>query len=179
MLAYAYVFVCFIKTKKVEDDASVIIAFTADYRTRLDPPISMNYFGNCVMSHAAVEKAREVKEENGIAFVAEKVSDMIKEIGNGVLEGREDTLMKFMRMKAKYTEAQGFGIAGSTQFDMYGSDFGWGRPKKVEIVSIDRSGAIGLTRSGEESGGVEIGVVLGKQEMENFASIFLDGLKYL
>ncbi|KAJ0099208.1 hypothetical protein Patl1_21749 [Pistacia atlantica] len=146
---------------------------------RLDPPIVINYFGNCVMSHAVVAKAREVKEENGVAFVAEKVSDMIKEMENGVLEGTEDTLTKFVRMTDEYPGAQGVGVAGSTQFDMYGSDFGWGRPEKVEIVSIDRTGAIGLTRSGDGSGGVVIGVVLEKQEMEDFASIFGDGLKNL
>ncbi|XP_031288199.1 malonyl-CoA:anthocyanidin 5-O-glucoside-6''-O-malonyltransferase-like [Pistacia vera] len=179
VLTYAYVFVCFMKTKRVKDDTSVIIAFTADYRTRLDPPIVTNYFGNCVMSHALVAKAREVKEENGVAFVAEKVSDMIKEMENGVLEGSEDTLTKFVRMRDEYPGAQGVGVAGSTQFDMYGSDFGWGRPEKVEIVSIDRTGAIGLTRSGDGSGGVVIGLVLEKQEMEDFASIFGDGLKNL
>ncbi|KAI9082922.1 hypothetical protein K1719_035065 [Acacia pycnantha] len=37
-----------------------------------------------------------------------------------------------------------FSAAGSPRFEVYNSDFGWGRPKKVEIVPIDNTGAFSL-----------------------------------
>lgn len=47
----------------------------------------------------------------------------------------------------------------------------------MEIVSIDRTGAVSFAESKDGGGGVEIGVVLEKQEMEVFASLFTNGLK--
>ncbi|XP_044506840.1 phenolic glucoside malonyltransferase 1-like [Mangifera indica] len=178
VLTLAYVFVCMVKARRGDDNRRVIFAFTADLRTRLHPPVPLNYVGNCVMLEFCSAAAKDLAEENGVCFVAEKLSEMIKVLERGELETTEDRLSKLLNlMKAVIEGVQGLGVAGSTQFEVYGSDFRWGRPKKVEIVSIDKSGAIALTNSRDKSGGVEIGVVLKKQEMEDFASLFVDGLK--
>ncbi|WRX20982.1 hypothetical protein QQP08_013469 [Theobroma cacao] len=52
-------------------------------------------------------------------------------------------------------------------------------PRKVEIVSIDRGGAISLAKSKDGSAVIEIGFALNKHEMKTFASLFLDGLRDL
>ncbi|KAK0601674.1 hypothetical protein LWI29_026321 [Acer saccharum] len=39
-----------VKARGGDRDREVIIGVTADYRTRLDPPITSNYFGNCVVT---------------------------------------------------------------------------------------------------------------------------------
>ncbi|XP_031268487.1 phenolic glucoside malonyltransferase 1-like [Pistacia vera] len=167
-----------VKSRREEDNRSVIFAFTADYRTRSDPPVPLNYVGNCVMPHLCTATARDLTEENGVAFVAEKLSHVVKALERGELEGRKDTLSRMLiALKSMSEGVQALSVAGSTQFDVYGSDFGWGRPKKVEIVSIDRSGAIALAKSRDRSGGVEIGVALKKQEMEVFSALFVAGLK--
>ncbi|KAF7813164.1 phenolic glucoside malonyltransferase 1-like [Senna tora] len=69
-----------------------------------------------------------------------------------------------------------FSVAGSPRFDVYGNDFGWGKPKKVDVVSIDKSGAFSLAESKKEKGGVEIGIVLEPPVMEAFASLFVKGI---
>ncbi|XP_044467777.1 malonyl-CoA:anthocyanidin 5-O-glucoside-6''-O-malonyltransferase-like [Mangifera indica] len=177
VLTLAYAFVCMVKARGGEDNRGVIFGFPADYRTRLDPPVPLNYVGNCVMPHYCTATARDLEGENGFAFAAEKLSDQIKSLESGELKGTKDTLSTMLVwMKALSGEVQGIGVAGSTQFDIYGSDFRWGRPRKVEIVSIDRSGAIALNKSRDKTGGVEIGVALKKQEMDIFASLFVKGL---
>ncbi|XP_044468138.1 phenolic glucoside malonyltransferase 1-like [Mangifera indica] len=177
VLTCAYVFVCLVKAKGGEDNRGTMLGFAADYRSRLEPPVPANYVGNCVMSHAMVATKGDYTKEDGVAFVAEKLSDMIRGIERGELEGTKETLENYIEMMKSVPGGIMLGLAGSIQFDVYGSDFGWGRPKKVEIVSIDRGGAIGLAKSRDESGGVEVGLVLEKQEMEAFASLFVDGLK--
>ncbi|XP_044468137.1 phenolic glucoside malonyltransferase 1-like [Mangifera indica] len=178
VLTLAYAFVCFVKARRGDDDREIIYGFTADYRTRLDPPVPLNYVGNCVMPHYFYATARDFTDENGVAFAAEKLSDVIKALERGELEGRKDTLSRLMPLiKALSEGVQGLSVAGSTQFDVYGSDFRWGRPRKVEIVSIDRSGALALAKSRDKTGVVEIGVALKKKEMDVFASLFVDGLK--
>ncbi|KAL0428992.1 UNVERIFIED_CONTAM: Malonyl-coenzyme:anthocyanin 5-O-glucoside-6'''-O-malonyltransferase [Sesamum radiatum] len=66
---------------------------------------------------------------------------------------------------------------GSPKFDLYDTDFGWGRPAKYESVSIDRDGSVSLCKSREFEGGLEIGVSLPRKKMEAFVAIFVDGLK--
>ena len=68
------------------------------------------------------------------------------------------------------------GVAGSPRFEVYGSDFGWGRPKKVEMVSIEKTAVFGLSDS-RNGDGIEIGFVSKKKTMETFASLFVNGLQ--
>lgn len=176
VVIYAYVLVCIVKTKAGERDKCVHFFFPADYRKRFDPPLPANYFGNCVFVHKAMTKASSVMEEIGIGIVAEKISDIIKGIDEKELyEGGEKRLTKSWDMEQG---AQVIGVAGSIRFEVYGVDFGWGRPKKVEIVSTDRTGAIALAES-REGNGVEIGVVLSPHEFDVFASLFVSGLQNL
>ncbi|XP_031268483.1 malonyl-CoA:anthocyanidin 5-O-glucoside-6''-O-malonyltransferase-like [Pistacia vera] len=181
VLTYAYVIVCITRAKGEEEgknpNSKVIFGFTADYRTRLEPPIPVNYFGNCVGPHGGIVEANDIIKGDGVSVVAEKLSESMKELKKGsVLEETGKNLaymIPFMKQGGK-----GIGIAGSPGFEIYGSDFGWGRPKKVEVVSIDKNGSICLAESRDGSGGVEVGVVLEKKEMEVFASLFVDGLRH-
>ncbi|KAH9782703.1 UDP-glycosyltransferase 74F2 [Citrus sinensis] len=178
VLTLAYVFVCMFKAKtgEAQGNRNALVGFTADYRTRLDPPVPDNYFGNCNGIHGAVTEASEVKQENGVAFAAEMISDLIKGIDANVADEGSDVKIAKIVEHAKQGAFM-LSVAGSTRFDVYGSDFGWGRPRKVEIVSIDRTGAVSFAESKDGGGGVEVGVVLEEQEMEVFASLFTNGLK--
>ncbi|CAN8267681.1 unnamed protein product [Cochlearia groenlandica] len=57
-------------------------------------------------------------------------------------------------------------VTGSNQFGMYGSDFGWGRPVKAEVISLYRNDEFSMSPRRDEIGGVEIGISLKKHEME-------------
>ena len=82
--------------------------------------------------------------ENGFAFAAEKVSNMVKGLTEkGIFEGAKDKLTRiFDVLKEPTGSLQIITVAGSPRFDAYESDFGWGRPWKVEVVSIDKNEAI-------------------------------------
>ncbi|XP_020234927.1 phenolic glucoside malonyltransferase 1 [Cajanus cajan] len=67
-------------------------------------------------------------------------------------------------------------IAGSNRFGVYETDFGWGKPAKVEIASVDRAMTIGLAESKDAKGGVEVGLVLNKDVMDLFRTLFHEGL---
>ncbi|KAH9678462.1 Malonyl-CoA:anthocyanidin 5-O-glucoside-6''-O-malonyltransferase [Citrus sinensis] len=178
VLTCAHAYVCQIKAKRVEANTTVEFAVGGDCRGRLDPPVPTNYFGNCIGSVIAEAKASDMIRDDGVAVVAEKLSEMIKVLkGNGV-QGSEDKMVETIAMLKEKGHVM-LTAAGSNRFDDYGSDFGWGRPKKVEIVSVDRTGAISLAESKDGGGGVEIGVVLKKQQMEVFASLFVNGLEDL
>ncbi|KAJ0098604.1 hypothetical protein Patl1_21764 [Pistacia atlantica] len=170
VVTYVYLLICLVKTRGEEGDRKVNFLFPVDYRNRMDPRLPANYFGNCVFPGQAIIKASDFMEENGVVIITEKISNMIRDIEEkGVYEGAEKNLENLMTVEAG---AQTLSIAGSIRFNVYGVDFGWGRPKKVEIVSVDRTGAIALAESGDGNG-IEIGVVLNENEMETFKSLFV------
>ena len=114
--------------------------------------------------------------ENGFASAVELLSNLIKEMEvNGILAGAEQSFSKTLEA-IKETGKQLISVAGSPRFGVYETDFGWGKPSKVEIVSTDRGGAIALADSRDGNGGIEIGLALNKHEMQIFASLFSDGL---
>lgn len=178
VLSLSYAYVCMVKANGEEASTNVVFGFPANCRTRLDPPVPVNYFGNCVESLAMAAKASDFMTENGIAFVAEKLSDLIKGLEGDDIKGSKRKIVKLIRT---YTQqpALVLSVARSTHFGLYESDFGWGRPKKVEIVSVDKTGAIAMSDCRDRDGGgvVQVGAVLDKLKMELFASLFVDGLK--
>ncbi|KAK9187898.1 hypothetical protein WN944_019297 [Citrus x changshan-huyou] len=175
VLTCAYVYVCLVKAMGVEGDATVMLRVRANCRSRLDPPLSVNYFGNCVSGHGTPAKASDVVDpENGIAFVADKLSDLVKGLKREVIEGSEEKILfvlKYVKEGGGQASGRLLAVAGSNRFDVYESDFGWG----TEII-LDRVGSIYLVESRNGGGAVEVGVVLEKPQMEAFSSLFVNGL---
>ncbi|CAK8540738.1 unnamed protein product [Lathyrus sativus] len=169
VLTCAYSLVCIAKAiHEVEKEKEKFgFVFTVDCRARLEPPIPNNYFGNCVWGIFIDTQPLDFIKEDGDFLVAKSMHEKIKMINqNG-----------FDKFSPRPNEGiQVIGSAGSNRFGVYEIDFGWGRPEKVEIVSIDRNITIGLAESKDGNGGVEVGVVLKKDVMNIFSNLFLEGL---
>ncbi|KAM6572997.1 hypothetical protein CsatA_017077 [Cannabis sativa] len=177
VLTYAYVFYCIIKaTEGDESKRKVILGFVADYRNRLTPPVPENYFGNCVRSKFSDDMREQMhgSEEDSLTSVVAKTSGLVKELGKEKDFKKEEELL--LKMTSKQSEISYFvGVAGSPKFGFYGIDFGWGRPKKVSVVSLS-NGSISMAECRDGNGGVEVGLVLEKYEMDVFGSVFVAGL---
>ncbi|CAJ2669108.1 unnamed protein product [Trifolium pratense] len=177
VLTCAYVSVSVAKAiqqSEIDKKQTLCFGFPVDYRARLDPPIHENYFGNCVCSHLVDTEPEDFTKEDGFVIVAKKIYGKINKMDKGVPEGTKTLMFRYMAMIAK--GVKGMGVAGSTRFGVYEIDFGFGRPEKVEITSIDRGLTIGLTESKDLKGGVEVGLVLDKNVMDLFHTIFHEGL---
>jgi len=178
VLACAYSLVCLAKAiHKVQNYKEKFgFVFAVDCRTRLKPPISNNYFGNCIWGHFIDTQPLDFIKEDGLFLVAKSIYEKIKMINeNGFLEEAIDNVYN----KHTCLTREGFeifGVAGSNRFGVYDIDLGWGKPTKVEIVSIDRGLAIGLAESKDGSDGVEVGLVLNKDVMNFFSTLFHEGL---
>ncbi|XP_004499461.1 phenolic glucoside malonyltransferase 1-like [Cicer arietinum] len=177
VLTCAYSLICIAKAihgvEKEKEKFS--FAFTVDCRTRLEPSIPNNYFGNCVWGRMVESQPLDFIKEDGLVLVAKSIYDTIKMINEkGVLEGANDVFSKYASLASEKVEM--ISVAGSNRFGVYGIDFGWGKASKVEIISIDRGLTIGLAESKDGSGGIEIGLVLKKNVMDLFSTLFHEGL---
>lgn len=174
-LICGYAWVCIEKAIIDINKERAIFAFGVDSRSRLKPTLPCTYFGNCVTGCIVVAEREELVGENGVSFAVETISEAIRGLDDGVLKGAETWVSSINSPRSERITS----VAGSQRFEVYNTDFGWGRPWKVEISSIDRSGAISLSESKNGNGGFEIGLVLKMQEMKSFACLFAKGLEAL
>ncbi|KAI4352460.1 hypothetical protein L6164_006710 [Bauhinia variegata] len=179
VVTFAYVSVCIVKARErtQNNNSKLVLGFTADCRSRLEPPIPDNYFGNCVSVHVVDVPLEEFTMENGLIIVSRKIYSKVKMLDKAVPEEMGSVIPLWVSIFSG--EFDGIGVAGSTRFGVYRTDFGWGRPIKVEITSIDRGVSMALAESRDGNGGVEIGMVQNKNAMNVFATVFREGLESL
>ncbi|KAK9055832.1 hypothetical protein SSX86_026917 [Deinandra increscens subsp. villosa] len=142
----------------------------ADWRDRFG--VSQMYFGNCVgPSCRATTKTTLITEsKEGFLRAVELVSMAIREGVNGknqdhVFKDAETWLEKMSR------QVPTVGVAGTPKSNIYDVDFGWGKPEKYEIISLDFSDLISVNAGKESVGDLEIGLCLPAEQMDAFINI--------
>ncbi|CAI9784433.1 unnamed protein product [Fraxinus pennsylvanica] len=182
VVTIAYVWTCLVKSghgngEKVDPDESEYFSFAVDCRARMNPPVPANYFGNCIGGAIVIKKHQELIEKDGFFNAAESIAEMIRiKVNNKdeMMKGAENWLREFGDLVGKRL----LSVAGSPKFDLYDADYGWGRPKKLEAVSIDGEDSISLCKSRDSEGGLEIGLSLPRTKMDAFAALFSSGLGF-
>ncbi|KAK6157238.1 hypothetical protein DH2020_011486 [Rehmannia glutinosa] len=179
----SYVWTCFLKSgdavgEQIDENVLEFFVFTVDARGRVNPPVPENYFGNCLSYGMAKFEHKKLVGDDGFVIAAEAIAEDIKNRVNNkdeVLKGAENWLSEM----EKYTGIRVLGVSGSPKFDLCSADFGWGRAKKLEVLSIDGENySMSLCKSAESDGGLEVGLSLPKERMDAFAAIFADGLRF-
>ncbi|KAL5080342.1 hypothetical protein RYX36_008763 [Vicia faba] len=169
----AYVISSLAKAEKPKDE-KVGLIFSVDCRTRLEPSISSMYFGNCIAVQKIELETKKLIEKDGFLSALEGIDEGLNKVKNGVLDGAENWLQVILNPKESFKL---YSTAGSPRFDVYDIDFGFGKPKKVDMASTDKTGAFSLSESKNHNGGIEIGLALDKHEMEAFSTLFVQGLE--
>ncbi|KAF3538241.1 hypothetical protein F2Q69_00020445 [Brassica cretica] len=96
-----------------------------------------------------------------------------------IFPGREDSSRQFGERPGfeKDRSPVRYWVGGHVKpVRIYESDFGWGRPVKVDVVSI-RGDGISMAEKRDDSGGVEIGLCMKKADMDIVFTLFNSGLQ--
>ncbi|CAN6191304.1 unnamed protein product [Urochloa humidicola] len=150
------------------DDACYLLV-PADLRRRLGalaPTVDESYFGNCVAPCFARANAGDLRDERaGLARAAAAIGDAVRARLQDPLGGAEQWLERFLQaaLRGRLTH-----MGSSNRFMAYETDFGWGKPSRVELVSLFARELVLLL--GAEDGGVQATVALDHAHMEGFAA---------
>ena len=161
-VTFAYIWVCLVKAEEIKDEKVMLVINVECRSHRLEPPVPISYFGNCVAYKFVVTEREKLEGKGGLAVAVKAIGEAIRSLEtNGVLNGAEDWALTIIMMSSNSdsittSASRVYSTAGSPWFEVYKTNFGWGKPRKTDVVSIERTGAISLsdTRSGD---GVEIG----------------------
>ncbi|CAA0808643.1 Coumaroyl-CoA\\x3aanthocyanidin 3-O-glucoside-6-O-coumaroyltransferase 1 [Striga hermonthica] len=126
----------------------------------MDPIILDNYFGNCLGFRLVKIEHRQLVGGKGFVILVEVVAEDIKNRLNNkheVLRGAENWISNIRELKGSKS-MRGLGVSGSLKFDFSDVDFGWGKARKLEVVSIDGDHySMSLSKSRDPNGGLEVG----------------------
>ncbi|GJN06900.1 hypothetical protein PR202_ga24674 [Eleusine coracana subsp. coracana] len=149
------------------------LAFPVDHRSRLSPPVPDTYLGNCIGGAIAIASRAELAAAGagGLFTACAAVAAAVEEATRDL-----QVLGACDLWRQRVVEAAGMSVlsvAGSPRFGMYGLDFGFGRPAKMDIVSVARiGGAVAVEGSRAGDGGVEVGLALPPDGMDAFRRCF-------
>ncbi|KAI7738019.1 hypothetical protein M8C21_003864 [Ambrosia artemisiifolia] len=172
-VACAYIWSCIAKTR---DDGLQMFGFTIDCRARMNPPFPAAYFGNCLGGCMAMEDTKQLTGKEGFVTAAKLIGESLHNTLTDK-DGLIKDIESFGDLFSSGVPTTVIGVAGTPKLKFYDLDFGWGRPKKIETVSIDYNGSISMNAYRDNYEDLEIGVCLQTTEMESFVRIFEDGLE--
>lgn len=175
---------CLIKSKSaieegmIDENVMEIFGCVAHCRSRLNPPLPQTYFGNCLVTIIAKAISRgDLVGKEGFNIAVEVIGEAIKkQMKDEELILNCDWYREFCVVDTKRT----LSVSGSPKLNYYDVDFGWGKPKKVEFISIDSSDGVSMSISKykDSDGDLEVGLSLPKTRMSAFAIIFTHGLSF-
>ncbi|GJN06904.1 hypothetical protein PR202_ga24678 [Eleusine coracana subsp. coracana] len=153
------------------------LLFPVDHRSRTNPPLPEKYLGNCVGAALAFASRAELVSSGatGLWAACAAVAAAIQEVTRGPVT----EIMGLLQQRFEDAAAATAGlltVAGSPRFRVYDLDFGFGRPVKVDIVSVARTGAIAVAESRVGDGGMEVGLALPPDGMAAFRKCFADAV---
>ncbi|KAL6143793.1 hypothetical protein ACLB2K_054488 [Fragaria x ananassa] len=177
----AFTWVSMVKAEEISDDEMQChFNYAANCRYRLGYPLPGSYFGNCLSLRSAQAKKSDLVGEDGIVAAVNAIGNNVKDLENGVLRNAEDWTAGWVKgaTRKKSTPRHFTTLAGSPRFDFYNElDFGWGRPKRCEVINVDFDRCIYVSNGREEEGGIEILLALKREQMDSFCSMFKQALK--
>ncbi|PWA74887.1 HXXXD-type acyl-transferase family protein [Artemisia annua] len=174
-VACAYIWNCMVKLHNKDELA--LFVFAIDCRSRMDPPIPASYFGNCLTSCMTTTRTDLINGNEGFVMAAKLIGESLNKIltdKNGVVKD----IVPFAELFPDGMPTMKMGVTGNPKLRFYDLDFGFGKPKKHETVSIDyQYGSISMSASKESNEDLEIGMSLLANEVDAFVRIFNEGLE--
>uniref|UniRef100_A0A453DSE4 Anthocyanin 5-aromatic acyltransferase n=1 Tax=Aegilops tauschii subsp. strangulata TaxID=200361 RepID=A0A453DSE4_AEGTS len=161
----------FVRSKGLAAGDDTYLAFLADLRSRLDPCVSEAYLGNCVRAClASCADAADLLGQAGILRAARAVQAAVAEMEAAPLSGTDKGWMqKLMRLPFQRLT----NVAASPRFRAYeAADFGFGKPARVELVSMNHDGEMVLV-GGRGDGEVQASVSINPAHMDAFKACIL------
>ncbi|KAF8751357.1 hypothetical protein HU200_012241 [Digitaria exilis] len=156
-----------------DGDGRTCLLFSIDHRSRMSPPLPDKYLGNCVGPALAVAP-KDALAAGDLLSACAAVTAAIDEAVSGVRTASMGAWTDRLREVAGAMSM--LPVAGSPRFRVYEMDLGFGRPEKVDIVSVARTDALAVAESRRGDGGMEVGVPLPPDDMARFRTCFADAI---
>ncbi|XP_057420782.1 protein ENHANCED PSEUDOMONAS SUSCEPTIBILITY 1-like [Lotus japonicus] len=148
------------KQVKLEEDVSYFLSIGV--RTRMVPPLPEDYFGNALVVGGVTMKAGELVVEGGLGKVAMEMNKMVCLQSDETVKKEYETWVKkpLLISPTMLSVSHSLATSSSPRFDVYGNDFGWGKPVTVRSGRANKGYGKITVFAGVEEGSIDIEVCL-------------------
>jgi hypothetical protein len=165
----AHVLRSIVRCEKLDPEQEVLYILAIGVRERMIPPLDENYFGNATIVSGFTMKAREILECGNFAKVALEMNKTISSNSNDekIKNNYESWLRKPKLLTGgDLTRCYSLTTSSSPRFDVYGNDFGWGKPVTVRCGGANKRKGKITVFAGAEEGSIDIVPCLPYQILE-------------
>ncbi|KAL5554938.1 hypothetical protein UlMin_037174 [Ulmus minor] len=167
-----YLWVSITRNRSHKADEEVIFFILIGLRQRvLQPPLPKQYFGNAILDQPVKCTAGELLDK-GSSWAAWKINSTIASFSAAhALKSSQDWVKSLMLPKVEEIQTSNplVIVSSSPRFDVYGNDFGWGRPVGVRSSQCKRTDGFLVSYPGAEEGSIDFEVYLLSQTLQNMA----------
>ncbi|XVF17659.1 hypothetical protein REPUB_Repub10bG0142300 [Reevesia pubescens] len=158
------------RNKKLDPNEVMIYIMMIGARPRLRNQLPEQYFGNAVKNESIIMKAKELQEQ-GIGDIAREMNRMIAtHTEEEFKKGLETWIASPKLVKMDTVMSNITATSSSPRFNIYGNDFGWGRPIAVRSGSADKFDGKLTVFCGAEEGSIDIEACLSPETLEAMAN---------
>ncbi|KAH9626190.1 hypothetical protein KSS87_018115 [Heliosperma pusillum] len=135
-------------------------------RPRLDPPFHNNYFGNCVNVLTTSTTVSELLNHD-LGWAASQLHQLVVNYNDKTIRDEVDQwLLSPVFFRLDMLDSPGITMSSSPRFDMYGNEFGLGKPVAIRSGSANKFAGSVTAYPGREGGGnVELEICLPPESM--------------
>ncbi|KAI3842711.1 hypothetical protein MKW98_015378 [Papaver atlanticum] len=171
LLAHFWVAITRARYLNQDDETSYLLAI--NYRGRLNPPVPQEYFGNLSGAGLVTVKVGELLER-GIGWGSLLLNQVIMSHNDKAIRSSCDSwidkpilLVPFNSASSSRSGHSLLLTGSSPRFNMYGNDFGWGRPIAVRSAgSSCKMDGVLSAHPGPNEGSIEIEACLSVETFE-------------
>ncbi|KAJ4838236.1 hypothetical protein Tsubulata_011302, partial [Turnera subulata] len=166
----AHIWRCISRCRQIGPHEEIVLHQLVGLRPRLKrPELPEKYFGNAFVSGKVCLKAGDVLQKNGLGYAALEMSKVVASYTedkiNGTLQSwianPVSTVDGYVAMNTVFTSS-------SPRFNVYGNDFGWGRPVAVRSGPANKLDGKITVYPGAEEGSIDV------EHLKNTLSSTLD-----
>ncbi|KAA8533258.1 hypothetical protein F0562_033209 [Nyssa sinensis] len=163
-------FVAATQGKEEEEEPSKrlinMVCQLVNLRTRTDPPLPENYFGN-IVSFPMATPSMDSKED--CYGVINSIREAIKKVDGDYVKKLQGGEEHFMEDPAKKGGVVSFTFSSLCRFPIYEADFGWGKPVWVASASLTKKNVV-LFMDTKVGNGIEAWINMEEEDMAKFQS---------
>ncbi|KAF7013380.1 hypothetical protein CFC21_027466 [Triticum aestivum] len=152
LLAHLWIAVC--RARRLAPDQRTVYALVVGFRGRVHG-LPVDYMGNAVARAEAVSTADEILK-GGLGWAASLLNRLVVSSDEATERDRHASWIQtpsFAGVSARPTAAALVVTGGTRWFDVYGNDFGWGRPVGVRTGSANKTDGTATVYEGRGGGG--------------------------
>ncbi|KAJ4801884.1 HXXXD-type acyl-transferase family protein [Rhynchospora pubera] len=168
---------CYCYAQNLAPDTTACLIFPVDIRSRLQPQLPKEHFGNAIVQKSVQSKVSKITS-SPLHVVAESVQTAVKSVNDEYIRSYIDNL-EIMRNEFVYRkelpESQ-LRVNSISGMPLYDSDFGWGPPQLVSRWRVSGNRVVFISDEPGENCGIELVVIIDSSKMYRFLKMFHEEL---